>query len=307
MSFTKDQILRGVAGKDAEAAMRLKIAPPIMPGALQTCAIAVGVTVSDAIDADTVRLLATAACKYYVAADPSVDVAALGHTLPPNVIETIRIRPGYKIATIRTVGDGTLNISLPQGVVTPYITLSSVAAILESVQVGSLARTASVVGLVGDFTFSLSDDADGKLTIAAGPGLTALLSLAELLNFEANPTLDFTIEADNGVDPVISTSFSLAVGDVGVPVNTVAPTVTGTAQVGATLTKATNGTWTSAVSAVYTFKWYADDVLIPGETAATYVIDAEYEGAVIKVGVTATTPEGAVEAKSVGTAAVIAA
>lgn len=89
-----------------------------------------------------------------------------------------------------------------------------------------------------------------------------------------------------------------------IPVNTVAPAITGTAQVGATLT-VSNGTW-SGNAATYTRQWRANGVNIAGATATTYVPVAGDVGKVISAVVTATNSTGVVSATSNSTAAVIA-
>lgn len=90
------------------------------------------------------------------------------------------------------------------------------------------------------------------------------------------------------------------------PANSVAPTITGTAQEGQTLT-ATEGTWTGRESPVFAYQWKADGVAIADAVAATYVPTTGDVGKVITVTVTATNWKGAASATSAATAAVIAA
>ena len=56
----------------------------------------------------------------------------------------------------------------------------------------------------------------------------------------------------------------------GDPVNTVAPAVTGTPNVGQVLTT-DNGTWTNS-PLFYAYQWYVNSVAVPGETASTYTV-----------------------------------
>lgn len=91
----------------------------------------------------------------------------------------------------------------------------------------------------------------------------------------------------------------------GVPVNTVAPAITGTAQVGETLTR-TNGTWVGDATITFATAWKADGVVIDGETAATYDPVIGDIGAVITVTITATNGKGVATATSTATEAVIA-
>ena len=88
------------------------------------------------------------------------------------------------------------------------------------------------------------------------------------------------------------------------PVNTVLPAITGTAQVGQTLTSST-GTWSG--SPTFARQWLAAGVAIVGATNATYVPIVGDIGKAITVTVTATNIEGSVSATSAATAAVIAA
>lgn len=93
------------------------------------------------------------------------------------------------------------------------------------------------------------------------------------------------------------------VAGVGTPVNSAAPTITGTAQVGQTLTAA-NGTWSGTPT--YTRQWKANGAPILGATAATYVPVAGDVGKTITVTVTATNGRGWVAKTSAPTSAVIA-
>lgn len=90
------------------------------------------------------------------------------------------------------------------------------------------------------------------------------------------------------------------------PANTVAPSITGTAQVGATLTAA-NGTWTGRETPALSRQWRANGTAIPGATGATYVPIVGDVGKVITVAVTGINTIGKATAVSAATAAVIAA
>jgi hypothetical protein len=87
------------------------------------------------------------------------------------------------------------------------------------------------------------------------------------------------------------------------PVNSVAPTITGTAQNGQTLTAST-GTWTNYVAS-YTYQWQQGTTNIAGATSSTYVLDATYVGVTIRCVVTATNVTGSASANSASTAAVL--
>ena len=86
------------------------------------------------------------------------------------------------------------------------------------------------------------------------------------------------------------------------PVNTVLPTISGSAQRASTLT-AGPGTWSGNGNA-YTYQWQRGGVNIAGATGATYTLTVDDVGAAVRVLVTATNPEGAVTAASAATATV---
>ncbi len=94
------------------------------------------------------------------------------------------------------------------------------------------------------------------------------------------------------------------VNGIGSPVNSVVPAITGTAQVGQTLTSST-GTWSG--SPTYARQWFAAGVAISGATGATYFPVVGDVGKAITVRVTATNDKGSVAATSAPTAAIVAA
>jgi hypothetical protein len=87
------------------------------------------------------------------------------------------------------------------------------------------------------------------------------------------------------------------------PINTVAPAVTGTAIVGQTLTT-TNGTWTGSPAPTFTYQWQRITTNISGATSSTYVLQPADAGNTIRCVVTATNPLGAVSANSNSTASI---
>lgn len=95
------------------------------------------------------------------------------------------------------------------------------------------------------------------------------------------------------------------------PVVGTAPTITGQAVQGATLT-ATGGQWTGAQPMTFAFQWRrcgtggGNCVNIAGATAATYVLTAGDVGRRLRVRVTATNADGSVAATSAPTAVVAA-
>lgn len=88
------------------------------------------------------------------------------------------------------------------------------------------------------------------------------------------------------------------------PVNTVLPAISGTPQVGQTLTAST-GTWNGSPTS-YDYQWLADGVNIGGATSSTFVLTAAQTSKVITVTVTATNSCGSTAATSAGTSPVTA-
>ena len=83
------------------------------------------------------------------------------------------------------------------------------------------------------------------------------------------------------------------------PVNSVAPAITGTATVGETLT-VSNGTWSNTPDA-YAYIWMRDGVVISGAAAATYELTEDDVDAVITASVRATNLAVPAVATSAGT------
>jgi hypothetical protein len=80
--------------------------------------------------------------------------------------------------------------------------------------------------------------------------------------------------------------------DGAVPVNTVAPTISGTATIGQTLTS-TTGTWTSDTGVTgYLYQWYRGATLITSATNSTYVLALADVGFDITCRVAATDADG---------------
>lgn len=81
-----------------------------------------------------------------------------------------------------------------------------------------------------------------------------------------------------------------------VPTPTAAPEITGTAEVGETLT-VSNGTWSGSPTS-YTYVWTRNGSVIAGESAATYDLVAADEGATIRARVTAVNAAGSFTSSS---------
>lgn len=87
------------------------------------------------------------------------------------------------------------------------------------------------------------------------------------------------------------------------PVNTVAPAITGTATVGSQLTCST-GTWTGSPAPTYTYQWQKGTTNIGGATSSTFTVTLSQAGSTIRCVVTATNSVGAVSANSANTSSV---
>lgn len=94
-------------------------------------------------------------------------------------------------------------------------------------------------------------------------------------------------------------------GSPAIPANTTLPAITGTAQVGQTLT-ASQGAWSNMPTS-YAYQWRRGGAAITGATASTYVPVTGDIGAVLTCAVTASNAGGASSAVSAGTSVVIAA
>jgi len=93
------------------------------------------------------------------------------------------------------------------------------------------------------------------------------------------------------------------------PTNSAAPTISGTPQVGQTLT-ANPGTWNSSTTPTYTYQWQRCNTAgsacaaIAGATAQTYTVTSADENTTLRVAVTATNSSGSGSATSAQTAVV---
>lgn len=87
------------------------------------------------------------------------------------------------------------------------------------------------------------------------------------------------------------------------PVNTVAPAITGTAEVGETLS-VNNGTFTGDATITYSYQWYAGGSAISGATSSTIDLTSTQLGKIITARVTAVNGAGTAFAFSAPTSAV---
>ena len=124
-------------------------------------------------------------------------------------------------------------------------------------------------------------------------------------------TLEVTVTATNGGGSSSATSAptaAVASAPVAPPSNTAAPTVSGTAQAGQTLTAST-GTWSGSPTS-YAYQWQrcsTSCTAITGAAGSSYTAQTADVGATLAVAVTATNGGGSATAASAPTAAVTSA
>ena len=129
--------------------------------------------------------------------------------------------------------------------------------------------------------------------IAGATGLTYTLSVADE-GRTVKVQVSFTDDADNG--ETLTSAATDAVAAATQPNNpaTGAPTISGTAQVGETLTADTSGIADvdGLDNVSYSYQWLADNAAIAGATGSTYTLAADDEGKAVKVPVSFTDDAG---------------
>jgi hypothetical protein len=148
---------------------------------------------------------------------------------------------------------------------------------------------------MSDSTFTISGTAQVGQVLSASPGFTYQWYRSGVAIAGATSSTYTLVAADSGntitatrIDSSEATSAVAAAGSV--PVNTVLPTISGTPQVGQTLT-ATNGTWTNSPTS-FTYQWNRAGTAIGGATASTYVPVSADVGNTLTVSVVAANSGG---------------
>ncbi|HEY3182628.1 MAG TPA: S8 family serine peptidase [Gaiellaceae bacterium] len=127
---------------------------------------------------------------------------------------------------------------------------------------------------------------------------------------DAGSTLAVTVSVADAVGSTSATSAPTAVVVLPPPANLAAPSVSGTAQVGLTLT-ADPGMWAAGADAVTSYRWLACDAAglnchsLPAATERTYVPGADDVGSTLVVSATVADGGGSTSATSAKTAAVV--
>ena len=230
------------------------------------------------------------------------------HVLQPSDVgSTLRV-----VVTATSAGGSAAAASQPTAVVTAAVAAPANVALPE---VSGTAREGqTLTASVGDWTGSPTSfayrwrdcDAGGSncVDIAGATGATYLLKASD-----AGNTVRVVVTATNTGGSTAATSQQTAAVTGLPPSNTAAPSISGTPQVGQTLTAST-GTWTGSPSS-FAYQWRACDPSgtscadIDGATDATYVPIPSGVGSTLRVVVTATNGGGSTAASSQQTGAVV--
>ena len=123
---------------------------------------------------------------------------------------------------------------------------------------------------------------------AAAPAYT-------LVSADSSTTVTCLVIASNAGGSASAVSNAISVLPTA-PVNSVPPSISGTASIGSTLTLAGNGTWSGGPT--FATQWLRDNSNIPGATASTYAVVSADAGHAISAAVTATNAAGSASAGS---------
>lgn len=194
---------------------------------------------------------------------------------------------------------------------------------------GSTTRTLAQAQAAGQETGSIEGSADFTNAAAADLSLTATsdaieagsvdavwaqmeTDLGESVAYDFNGGVrpwDAVLDEAGGDWDIGAYEFGSPPPNAGAPVNTVAPSISGTTNRDETLTT-NRGTWTGSPSPTYAYQWVRCDAdgLNPADiasaTSSTYVLVQADVGGTIKVRVTATNTEGSASATSAATAVI---
>jgi Glycosyl hydrolase family 26 len=139
----------------------------------------------------------------------------------------------------------------------------------------------------------------------------AIAQSYRLTSADVGSTIRSRVTATNAYGSSSAQSAQTAVVVAAPPHNLTPPVVSGTAQVGKTLTSST-GTWSGTQPLTYAYQWLRCDAggancaSIQGATAASYVVASTDKGSTLRSRVTATNKAGSSSAQSAATAVVTA-
>lgn len=152
-----------------------------------------------------------------------------------------------------------------------------------------------LVSTIADDRVSLSLNGGAVVTVS-GTGLDPALSAAYFQLNDLNTAADQRLRSFAFYEVVADADLP-ALSDLGYPILTVAPAISGTSQVGQTITCST-GTWTHA--GAFTYQWFSETTLIVGATSNSYLIAPEDEGFTPSCVVRSTNGSGFAEARKFG-------
>ncbi len=158
------------------------------------------------------------------------------------------------------------------------------------------------------FTFARTDAVSSVSCALDGAPLGFCTSVTTQVYSGLSPGAHtFTVQATDAAGNVASASYSWTIQQA--PVNTVPPSISGTATQGSLLT-ASPGTWTGVPAPTFTYKWSdcdangANCVPISGATSATYTVRPSDSGSTLEATVTGKNSVGSSSATTAPTAVV---
>ena len=205
--------------------------------------------------------------------------------------------PDFDVAVLQANGWTTYATIAGKNTITMLPSVSELMAIPVDTVVPTITGTAQVgqtlTASTGTWTNSPTSYAYQWNSSAGGaiPGATA--STYVPVTGDIGNTLTVSVVATNSggsSSPATSAATNAVAAAGSVPANTVLPTISGTPQVGQTLT-ATNGTWTNSPTS-FTYQWNRAGTPIGGATAATYVPVSADVGNSLTISVTGTNGSG---------------
>ena len=218
-----------------------------------------------------------------------------------------------RVLVTATNGGGATQAASPaSAVILPNPPLNTVAPTLSATAKDGVAITVNKGTWTGvatiTYTYQWQASTDGGTTWTDIPGATGTSYTPPAGS--AGKQLHALVTASNGDGSSQATSAASAVIVSNPPVNTVAPSLTGTAKDGVALTAA-KGTWTGMATITYTYQWQLTTdggttwTDIPGATGTTYTPPAGNNGNQARVLVTATNPDGTNQAPSPASALIL--
>ena len=218
-----------------------------------------------------------------------------------------------RVLVTATNPDGSSQATSPaSAVILPNPPLNTVAPTLSATAKDGVAITVAkgtwtgVATITYTYQWQASTDGGSSWTDIAGATTTSYTPPAG----SAGKQVRALVTATNGDGSSQAATAASAVIVSNPPINTVAPSLTGTAKDGVALTAA-KGTWTGMATITYTYQWQLTTdggttwTDIPGATATTYTPPAGNNGNQARVLVTATNPDGSSQATSPASAVIL--